>query len=34
MKEILTGIGVLLVCFGLVKLVLAVIQRRKETRDE
>ena len=27
MKEILTGIGILLICFGLVKLVLAMILR-------
>ena len=32
MKEILTGIGILLICFGLVKLVLAMVLRRKEKR--
>jgi uncharacterized membrane protein YidH (DUF202 family) len=30
MKEILTGVGVLLICFGLAKLVLAIVQWRKE----
>ena len=30
MKGILAGIGVLMICFGLAKLVLAFLQRRKE----
>lgn len=34
MKEILTRIGILLICFGLVKLVLAMILRRKEKTSE
>lgn len=30
MKEFLTALGALLIAFGVVKLVIAVIQRRKE----
>jgi len=33
MKEFLTALGVLLIAFGVVKLVLALCQRRKEKID-
>lgn len=33
MKEVLSALGILLICFGLVKLVIALIQRKKQHGD-
>lgn len=33
MKEFLTALGMLMIVFGAVKLVLALVQRRKERND-